>query len=546
MQPLGNPNVSDPVDQSNESDQVNQPNESSQVDQPNESSQVDQPDKPDKAGQPDEPDFPVGDTGRGLSKILRKLKEDINCGWDEATYAIGGSVKVKAEPGPKVCPPIVIRWDTSNPTRLGPPKVSLPLDASLSESFQKLVHECQPATFAKEGEEVYNEEYRKAGKLDETAFSTNFCPYSLGIVDTIAQALLPTMLDAGLVKEKARGVRAELYKLNIYSGPSGKFKAHVDTPRAQSQFGSLVVCLPYGHEGGALVVRNKKGSATTFDWGSLPTDSIQWAAFYSDCEHEVLEVNSGHRVWIGVNCTHSYAHTANPKDHLLPFSLKGFDFILYEVFRALGLKPKAVPLLHDSRYDYDDDDEDEYCDDFDWPRYDAWPQDTLGERFQSTVVDREGVYEGGDLDERDMWGQTWMRRVAWLDGNPKRYKEKALMFMAYGNDVGSLEIMYSSAAIVAWLPPTQLDSDSENTEVSSEEAYYDEDEEDQYDEEEESDENVNGSDEEDVKGEALEKAPNGASDEGPETEVKANEQTTPVLDSGHNKIQGVKNEFDAK
>ena len=64
-----------------------------------------------------------------------------------------------------------------------------------------------------------------------------------------------------------RGVRAELYKLNVswpellifynehllssqvYSGPSGMFNAHVDTPRGAKNFGSLVVCLPCSHEG---------------------------------------------------------------------------------------------------------------------------------------------------------------------------------------------------------------------------------------------------------------------------------------------------------
>ena len=35
----------------------------------------------------------------------------------------------------------------------------------------------------------------------------------------------------------------------IYAGPSDMFKAHVDTPRSQNQFGSLVVCLPCPHEG---------------------------------------------------------------------------------------------------------------------------------------------------------------------------------------------------------------------------------------------------------------------------------------------------------
>jgi hypothetical protein len=35
----------------------------------------------------------------------------------------------------------------------------------------------------------------------------------------------------------------------IYSGPGGKFKAHVDTPRGATQFGSLVVCLPHSFTG---------------------------------------------------------------------------------------------------------------------------------------------------------------------------------------------------------------------------------------------------------------------------------------------------------
>ena len=95
-------------------------------------------------------------------------------------------------------------------------------------------------------------------------------------------------------------------KCQIYSGPSGKFKPHVDTPRSPLQFGSLVVCLPVDHEGGQLKVRHK-GEEMTFDWGttgrrgSSDGPRIQWAAFYSDCEHEVLEVTSGHRLTLTYN-----------------------------------------------------------------------------------------------------------------------------------------------------------------------------------------------------------------------------------------------------
>lgn len=43
----------------------------------------------------------------------------------------------------------------------------------------------------------------------------------------------------------------------------------------------------------------------TFDWstsrGESDHASIRWAAFYSDCEHEVLDVISGHRITLTYN-----------------------------------------------------------------------------------------------------------------------------------------------------------------------------------------------------------------------------------------------------
>lgn len=88
-------------------------------------------------------------------------------------------------------------------------------------------------------------------------------------------------------------------RIQVYSSPSGKFKPHVDTPRGSTQFGSLVVCLPLEHEGGQLQVRHK-GKEVTYDWGNHQ-DQISWAAFYSDCEHEVLEVKSGYRLTLTYN-----------------------------------------------------------------------------------------------------------------------------------------------------------------------------------------------------------------------------------------------------
>ena len=52
----------------------------------------------------------------------------------------------------------------------------------------------------------------------------------------------------------ASGVEATLEKLNVYR-EGDFFKQHVDTPHVGPEmFGSLVVCLPVEHSGGALCV----------------------------------------------------------------------------------------------------------------------------------------------------------------------------------------------------------------------------------------------------------------------------------------------------
>ena len=97
---------------------------------------------------------------------------------------------------------------------------------------------------------------------------------------------------------------AELYKMNIYTGPTGCFKSHIDTPRAGNMFGSLVVCLPSQFTGGALVTRYNKQQVVVYDWSSSAKEPIQWAAFYSDVEHEILPVTEGYRITSTYNLYH--------------------------------------------------------------------------------------------------------------------------------------------------------------------------------------------------------------------------------------------------
>lgn len=89
------------------------------------------------------------------------------------------------------------------------------------------------------------------------------------------------------------------------TGKGSFFKSHKDTPRAEHMFGSLVVVFPTPHEGGVLVMRHNERE-WTFDSGKMLFEpgvpsSVAFVAFFSDVDHEVTPVVSGHRVTITYN-----------------------------------------------------------------------------------------------------------------------------------------------------------------------------------------------------------------------------------------------------
>ena len=69
-------------------------------------------------------------------------------------------------------------------------------------------------------------------------------------------------------------------------------------------FGSLVIVFPTPHEGGALHLRHR-GHEWIFDSGQAlaaqSQSSIGYVAFFSDIEHEVAPVTSGHRITLTYN-----------------------------------------------------------------------------------------------------------------------------------------------------------------------------------------------------------------------------------------------------
>jgi hypothetical protein len=76
--------------------------------------------------------------------------------------------------------------------------------------LEDLANACDSATFGRGQEDVLDESYRKAGKLDMTDFSWSFNPESHGhFVSQLAVGLFPF----DTLKE---GIRFEPYKLNVY------------------------------------------------------------------------------------------------------------------------------------------------------------------------------------------------------------------------------------------------------------------------------------------------------------------------------------------
>ena len=328
-----------------------------------------------------------------------------------------------------------------------------------------LIDVCSIASFGFDGKDVIDHTYRDVLKLDPQNFMTSFQLGSTDILNEVSSLMVPDNINM------SSGVQAELYKLNIYSN-GGHFKAHVDTPRSPLMFGSLVLCLPLPFTGGSLVTRHQ-GRQICFDWSSSPettNDKICWASFFSDVEHEVLPVTSGHRVTLtynlyqnfemetlstfhvtavplytelctalqtphfmrqggilGFGCQHVYVMEDLNKTKILPRLLKGADRIVYSVSKSLGLSV-AVKSITEGNKGW-------------W----ALP------KFSEFVFHDD--YEEGEKEDdvlTKMFGNTFSTtNITWCHDLSKW--EPAGTALRYGNDV-SLDSFYQAAAILVGVP----------------------------------------------------------------------------------------------
>ena len=114
-------------------------------------------------------------------------------------------------------------------------------------------------------------------------------------------------------------------------------------------FESLLVTFPTRHEGGALLLRHR-GQEWTFDPASVlaaaQPPSIAYAAFFSDIEHEVVPVTSGHRVTLTYNLYFDDNKYVSAKDLVLePPSApqEENERMFRSAFEALLKNPEVLP-----------------------------------------------------------------------------------------------------------------------------------------------------------------------------------------------------------
>ena len=127
------------------------------------------------------------------------------------------------------------------------------------------------------------------------------------------------------------------------TGEGSFFKAHVDTPRSENMFGSLVIFFPTAHEGGSLLMR-KNGVEWSFDSSKVLADDgeprLGYVALYSDVEHEVAAVTSGYRVTITYNL-----YFDHPSSYKLPKPLSSVSAMnnLKDELSSLLIDPEFLP-----------------------------------------------------------------------------------------------------------------------------------------------------------------------------------------------------------
>jgi hypothetical protein len=170
--------------------------------------------------------------------------------------------------------------------------VGLPLGESQA---RKLIHLCRQAPYGKGTQTVVDTDVRRVWELDPIQFRLTNPKW-----DELVEAIVAEVQAAlGLAGQK---LAAQLYKLLVYEEGSF-FLPHRDGEKLDRMVATLVIGLPSVHEGGELIVSHEGRQHEIVFGGAASGYELSYAAFYSDCQHEVRPLRSGYRLCLIYNVT---------------------------------------------------------------------------------------------------------------------------------------------------------------------------------------------------------------------------------------------------
>ncbi len=170
---------------------------------------------------------------------------------------------------------------------LGFGDVSLPFTPRTKAALQK---HSDPAPYGRGQETLVDAEVRSCRQIEATRIRLD--PDWSDTLEEIAALAAEGLGTAGKVE-------ARLYKLLLY-GPGDFFLPHRDSEKEPGMFGTLVIALPSTFQGGELVVEHDE-QQHTLSMQALSGAEVAWAAFYSDCRHELRPVTTGVRAVLVYN-----------------------------------------------------------------------------------------------------------------------------------------------------------------------------------------------------------------------------------------------------
>lgn len=206
------------------------------------------------------------------------------------------------------------------------------------EQLQTIIAAADQAPYGKGDQTLVDKEVRNVWEIDASKLTFKNPQWASQANKIVKQV----KADFGL---KSASIEARLYKLLIYEEGSF-FLPHKDSEKEKGMFGTLIVNLPSAHTGGELNIRFD-GKEHKVDFSSLSEDyTMGYAAFFSDCEHEVLPVRSGYRVSLVYNLIQTGASRLELA-HSYAKQTRELTQLLIEAKPSFSTQPKAIILGHE-------------------------------------------------------------------------------------------------------------------------------------------------------------------------------------------------------